>query len=217
MAVYVDDINCTGNDNQLLKQEEDVFHSQFGTTGWTPTEFFQGIQVRQDDRGILLDQHHYTLRLLDHFSMSKATPVLTPLEPNAPLKARVDSADAPADLTEYMEAVGSLLYLSTCTRPDLTTAVSVLAQFYSNPSTKHHAAVKCVFCYLAGSSLLGILLPSTTINPSDSSPYSAHGFRAFSDSDWADCNTTTKAALATSSFMGTLQSSRNHQSKPVSP
>ena len=52
--------------------------------------------------------------------------------------------------TPYCEAVGSLMYASVATCPDITHTVSALSQFLNNPSSIHWEAVKHVFCYLAG-------------------------------------------------------------------
>ena len=57
----------------------------------------------------------------------------------------------------YREAVGSLLYLATCTRPDISYAVSVVSQSLSKPTRTHWEKVKRIFRYLKGTSELGIL------------------------------------------------------------
>ena len=48
----------------------------------------------------------------------------------------------------YINAVGSLMYLATMTRPDIAYTVEVLARFNSNPGMAHWKAVKHLFCYL---------------------------------------------------------------------
>ena len=50
----------------------------------------------------------------------------------------------------YISAVGSLIYLSQCTRPDIAFAAGTLAKFNSNPSPVHWKAVKHLFRYLQG-------------------------------------------------------------------
>ena len=45
----------------------------------------------------------------------------------------------------YINAVGALMYLATCTRPDIAYTVSQLARFNSNPGPLHWKAVKHLF------------------------------------------------------------------------
>ena len=50
----------------------------------------------------------------------------------------------------YINAVGSLMYLATSTRPDIAYAVGVLCRFNSNPGKAHWSAVQHLFRYLKG-------------------------------------------------------------------
>jgi hypothetical protein len=50
----------------------------------------------------------------------------------------------------YREAIGSLMYASVATRPDITFAISYLSQFLENPGRVHWEAVKRVLRYLSG-------------------------------------------------------------------
>lgn len=49
-----------------------------------------------------------------------------------------------------MTAIGKLIYLSTWTRPDITYAVSVLAQYNSKHNEEHWKLVKHLLRYLSG-------------------------------------------------------------------
>ncbi|SCV73211.1 BQ2448_7136 [Microbotryum intermedium] len=48
----------------------------------------------------------------------------------------------------YLQAIGSLLYISLGTRPDIAFAISYLARFANNPGRRHWIAVKHVLRYL---------------------------------------------------------------------
>ena len=50
----------------------------------------------------------------------------------------------------YGCAIGSLMYLATCTRPHLAAAVSELSKFTQNPGVAHWEGVKRVMRYLKG-------------------------------------------------------------------
>ena len=50
----------------------------------------------------------------------------------------------------YHEAVGTLMYASLGTRPDITYAVQTVSRFSKNPGNAHWEAVKKIFRYLKG-------------------------------------------------------------------
>lgn len=55
----------------------------------------------------------------------------------------------------YLETIGSLMYLTTGTRPYLPFAIGKLAQFYENPASIHWDARKRVLKYIKGKLNLG--------------------------------------------------------------
>ena len=57
----------------------------------------------------------------------------------------------------YQSAVGTLLYLSTRTRPDITYAVSSVAKFSAKPTKQHWSAVKRIMQDLIGTVNFGLL------------------------------------------------------------
>ena len=59
--------------------------------------------------------------------------------------------------TPFAALVGRLLYLMTCTRPDIAHAVCMLSRFMSDPREQHWQAAKSVLRYLAGTRGLGLL------------------------------------------------------------
>ena len=103
---------------------------------------------------ISLSQTSYIDTILECFSLSDAKPCSTPIVPGA----SYTKAQAPADANEaayikkipYREAIGSLMYVTVTTHPDISFAVSTLSQFLDNPGHIHWEAVKCIFRYLAG-------------------------------------------------------------------
>lgn len=61
----------------------------------------------------------------------------------------------------YRGAVGSLMYLSVGTRPDITHAVGIASRYLENPRIVHENAVKRIFKYLNGTINFGILYTGT--------------------------------------------------------
>jgi len=50
----------------------------------------------------------------------------------------------------YASVVGSLMYIQTCTRPDISFAVEMLSRYQSNPGMDHWKAAKKILKYLQG-------------------------------------------------------------------
>ncbi|KAL4038590.1 hypothetical protein IC575_002212 [Cucumis melo] len=48
----------------------------------------------------------------------------------------------------YVSAVGSLMYVMLCTRPDICYAVGIVSRYQSNPGLDHWTAVKIILKYL---------------------------------------------------------------------
>ncbi|XP_047328226.1 secreted RxLR effector protein 161-like [Impatiens glandulifera] len=92
--------------------------------------------------------------------MATTKPIDTPNASNAHLS--VAFAPKSSQEKEYMShvpyasAMGSLMYVMVCTRPDLAHAVSVVSRFMGDPGKEHWQAVKRIFCYLKGTSDIGL-------------------------------------------------------------
>ena len=117
--------------------------------------YFLGIKVVQKDNTIALNQASFVKSLLDRFDFNNCKPVSTPADVNSHLEPTTDDCEL-FDKTKYQSAVGSLLYLSTKTRPDIAYAVGNVSKFCSNPNNKHWTAVKRIFRNLKGTTDLGI-------------------------------------------------------------
>jgi len=62
----------------------------------------------------------------------------------------------------YASAVGGLMYVMVCTRPDLAHVVSVVSRFIGESGKKHWQALKRIFCYLRGMSDVGLIYGGDT-------------------------------------------------------
>lgn len=60
----------------------------------------------------------------------------------------------------YANAIGFVMYLMICTKPDLAYSVSILSRFMSNPREEHWNALKWLLRYLKGTSNLGSMFKS---------------------------------------------------------
>jgi hypothetical protein len=77
-----------------------------------------------------------------------ATPVVTTSQLSHDRTSILENQDAVLTNVPYREAVGSLMWASIATRPDLTYTVTTLSQFLDKPTQTHWNAVKHVLRYL---------------------------------------------------------------------
>ena len=102
-----------------------------------PPSLFLGIAISRQEQplAISINQQHYIKQLGERFGLQHAKPASTPLPAGTVLRATTEQ-DKPAG-PEFAALVGSLMYLSSCTRPDIAHAVSTLARHMANPSHQH--------------------------------------------------------------------------------
>ncbi|GLB39311.1 putative reverse transcriptase (RNA-dependent DNA polymerase) [Lyophyllum shimeji] len=156
VPVFVDDITLASKCIEALDKFVGELGTHFKLRDLGPTSYLLGIRIEREtaQRRIYLSQTQYIVNKLEEFGMTDCKPVGTPMLPGL----KLSSSQSPQTVEEkavmenipYMNAVGSLLYLATITRPDIAYAASVLARFNANPGMAHWKAVKHVFRYLKG-------------------------------------------------------------------
>ena len=173
---WVDDIilaaSSVGLQNAVKKWLKDRFHMKdLGRI----CEFL-GIRFKQENGTITMDQSKYLQNKLIKYNLHNCKTRPTPCELVDYDQNREASGEEKVNNKLYREMVGSLIYAMTCTRPDISWAVSKLSRKLSNPSQGDFVMLKHVFRYI-----LGTLDYSLTFRKS------VDGLRliGFSDSDWA--------------------------------
>jgi hypothetical protein len=86
--------------------------------------------VRECDGRVTLLQSHYVKNVLSRFGYSDWKPVPTPYDASTILKK---NQRIMRDQLRYSQIIGSLMYLASATRPDISFVVSKLSRFVSNP------------------------------------------------------------------------------------
>lgn len=157
IPIYVHDITLVSKHTTDLDAAVEELKMHFKLQDLGPTAFLLGILVERDwaNHSISLSQRQYILDMLERFNMSDCKPVKTPMN----VDIKLSKSHSPQNGSErramsqipYMTAVGALLYLAMCTRPDISYSVGVLSRFTSNPGMAHWTAVKHLLRYLKGS------------------------------------------------------------------
>ena len=175
IAVYVDDLIVGGENDENIELTKKTISEKFEVTDMGLLHYFLGVKVIQKlDKGeIWIGQPNFTRELLKKFQMAECKQVETPSDPGMKLSKKTETEEE-YDRVRYQSAVGSLLYLSTRSRPDIAFAVGNAARYCAEPSQSHWSAVKRILRYLKGTADLGLLYERANPN-----------LAGYSDADWA--------------------------------
>ena len=119
--------------------------------------FCLSIQILQNtlSKSIILYQQKYANEILSKYGMLDYKPLDTPLASTTQLLKSYENEKI--DSNVYHSIIGSLLYLSNATCPDLAYSVNYLAWFAKSPYEAHYKATKRILRYLKRSSNYGII------------------------------------------------------------
>ena len=115
--------------------------------------YLLGLQVKQTDSRIYINQAKYGRNLVKRFGLDKAAHARTPMATNT--KFTNDPSGDSIDVTLYRSMIGCLLYL-TASRPNIAFSVGVCSRFQSNPKISHLNAIKRIIKYVSGTCDYGL-------------------------------------------------------------
>ena len=152
LIIYVDDGIIAAKCATALAKIVDHLESEFELKTMECGTYL-GVQINRDrkKRTILLNQSTYIQTILDKFGMSDCNAACTPEE----LKSDFESSPPLENDQKFKQLVGNILYLVSCTRPDVAHALS-MASRTPKPTEAHWNALKRILRYLKGSSDFGI-------------------------------------------------------------
>lgn len=156
IVAHVDDLTLVTSSVALMREIKAGLRTQFEITDLGAIHWILGIRVRRDRnlRTLSLSQTSYISTIVEKFFGADLKPLAMPMVPNSYL-TKSQSPQSPQEVEimkskPYREAVGSLMYAATGTRPDIAYAVSIVSKFLENPGMAHWNAVKRIFQYLHG-------------------------------------------------------------------
>lgn len=114
LLVWVDYIIVAARHDDILKQVKTTLKNLFQMKDLGQLTHFLGINFYPED-AIKLDQSKYIEKILERSGMSDCKTRATPCETKCVLTVEGDSTDP----KEYRAMMGSLIYIMTCTRPDI--------------------------------------------------------------------------------------------------
>ena len=161
IAVYVDDLNLVGTP-EALTRTINYLKKEFEMKDLGKTKFCHGLQIEHFPNGVLVHQSAYIKKVLKRFYMDKVHHLSSLMV--------VRSLDVKNDLflpsekdkellgseVPYLSVIGTLMYLATCTRPNIIFFVNLLARSNSAPTRRHWNGIKHILCYLRRTTDMGL-------------------------------------------------------------
>ena len=160
LTLFVDDLLVTGPSIASMTEVRCVLMEKFAMTDLGDVSRILGIEVKRHKAAgtIELSQGQYTLSVLKRFNMSDCNPVHVP-GMGKELSAESEGSVLPNEtMTKlYQAIVGSLIFLTQCTRYDAAFSTMQTARHMAKPTSVHMAAVERILRYLRGTPNLAVV------------------------------------------------------------
>ncbi|CAI7743145.1 unnamed protein product [Closterium sp. NIES-53] len=161
VLVYVEDLVFATADTEALAHVKSELQKRHTCTNLGELASYLGLRITRDraQRTITLTQSHMVQQVLQRFGFMHSSPQSTPL-PTGHSLSFPSSNESVEPSGPYSELVGCLMYLMTCTRPDLAYPLSLLARYVAlgGHQKVHMNAAKRVLRYLWSMSGMGLVL-----------------------------------------------------------
>lgn len=191
LILYVDDMLITSEDENEVYEVINYLKNFYSITSLGEAKYFLGIEIhRKQDGSYLLSQKGKINQLVKDFKLEEAKPTYTPMETNYYSLEKEENLLLSND--NYRQAIGSLLYISSCTRPDITASTHILSRRCNNPRQKDWNAVKRVIRYLNTTKDLKLNISSKEYP----------NIVGYSDADWGQDATDRKSTSGNIIFLG---------------
>jgi hypothetical protein len=187
VAVWVDDLMIVGKRQEVIDAFRAAMAKVFKMTDEGLCQYYLGMNIEQTETGINVYQETYIQQMLTRYNLVSLIPAKTPMKEGQVLVTNPQNIDAEVK-SRYQSMVGSLLYLSNGTRPDIAFAVNMCARFTANPSQDHMDAVVRIFAYIGGTKRHGI-----KFRRGDTLVEVDRTLRGYVDSDYAGCPETRRS------------------------
>ena len=165
VAIYVDDIVIASKELNRIIQFKKQLGERFKTKDLGEVNYVLKIRVEKipNSGGWKIHQHNYIDDLIKFYDLKNEKQVAIPIQPNHKLTADLideqEKLRTVVDSTTYRQAIGKLMYLMTCSRPDICYAVSVLSRFMTVPREKHWRFVKHLLRYIKSTRDYALIFP----------------------------------------------------------
>ena len=154
LGIYVDDILLIANSKEEAEEMVAKLQKEFELSYNGEPGKYLGFQLKPKAKGFHVTQDAYIQHILQQFGNKYDRNRDIPMY-NYDLVNK-ESTPLNNTTTPYRQVVGSLLYLSGGTRPDIAFATNFWARFQSNYTSHHWNGVNKVLQYLSGTKQVGL-------------------------------------------------------------
>mmetsp|Transcript_7697 Transcript_7697/g.28359 ORF Transcript_7697/g.28359 Transcript_7697/m.28359 type:complete len:1164 (+) Transcript_7697:1563-5054(+) len=175
LAVYVDDILVVSSDSEAMDDFWRKLNDLYRLKMSKELNTFLGMQIEynREDRQLRIHQERYALEIITKFGLDQSPKVVDTPVPVGWQQQENSQILIGAKLKEYQSMVGSLLYLSTQTRPDIAYLMHILCKGMSQPTRCLMKLARRGLQYIKNTLDWGLNYGQST------------SLRGFSDSDYA--------------------------------
>lgn len=145
VIIHVDDIIMATNGTSLRTHVEAQLERIFDINNLGNVASYLGIRIIREDQYFLLDQEKYINSLVSEFGLNVAKPADTPMSDSF---LKENESNFLLTNSDYRKAIGCLLFVAINTRPDISAAVTILAQRVEKPTQRDWDEVKRVIKFL---------------------------------------------------------------------
>jgi len=144
IGLYVDDIIITGHTYEILEFVSFI-KNKFSISKCEPANFILGIKIeKNDDFNYSISQEAFIHNILSKFKITNIQKSKSPYSGDN----TNNKNNSPFSKTIYKSAIGSLIHLAKCTRPDIAFAVNNAARNCESPTISDWNKVLTIFKYL---------------------------------------------------------------------
>ena len=173
VLIYVDDLLIIAETEDTMSRTKTKLLQVLPSKDLGISIDFLGMKLNHGKGYVQLSQDKYVEGLIREHGLETSAGSKVPSDPAVDLSVCSEEA---ADVEfPYRSIVGSLMYIATHTRPDITVSTSMLAKHVESPSMKHQQATVKLLRYLKSTCRL-----SLTLRSGDSDQLSC-----YVDSNWA--------------------------------
>ncbi|PLW35803.1 hypothetical protein PCASD_15704 [Puccinia coronata f. sp. avenae] len=151
--LHVDDGFAMGSSPKVLDDLHAAIATEMEVKWLTKVEKLVGINISTSPDSIQLNQSLLTDQIIKDYPRTAY-----PRRSTLPEGALELNTDAAVETTAYRSTLGSLMYLCSGTRPDLSYSVNLLARYSANPSEAHWEVLDILVGYLKRTKDLGLVM-----------------------------------------------------------